>query len=326
MFHLALITVEREADEAFPALSKMETLESRLVGLRQDTQGILTECPIEHLLLLKGGAGIPTAARSFAATAIQAIERAKQFARDSVAGPLASERRNSIRVDIPARSDFIKRGYNFQEAELAAQRAALTPKARAGDKGASLSLAAVKEQQRHLDSRREDALAVLEREPELVTPGEVTFVAHALVVPSTNEEDKARHDAEVESIAVGIATSYEESLRATVQDVSKPNLARAAGLEDWCGFDLLSRRPDTEKMAIEVKGRARTGAIELKENEWAKACTLGDKYWLYVAYDCATPHPRLVRIQNPFKKLLAKAQGGVVINAGEIYAAAEETR
>ena len=78
-----------------------------------------------------------------------------------------------------------------------------------------------------------------------------------------------------------------------------------------------------EPLAIEVKGRARTGAIEMKENEWAKACTLGERYWLYVAFDCATPHPRLVRVKNPFKKLLAKGQGGVVINAGEIYEAGE---
>ena len=67
----------------------------------------------------------------------------------------------------------------------------------------------------------------------------------------------------------------------------------------------------------------RSGEIELKQNEWAKACNLGEKYWLYVVYDCATASPRLIRVQIRFEKLLAKAQGGVVINAGQVYAAAE---
>jgi hypothetical protein len=108
-----------------------------------------------------------------------------------------------------------------------------------------------------------------------------------------------------------------------VNDVSRPDLARIGGLDDHCGFDLHVRRADGTTCAVEVKGRMRTGEIELTQNEWAKACNLGDKYWLYVVYHCATANPRLVRVQNPFQKLLAKAQGGVVVNAGEVYAAAE---
>ena len=34
-----------------------------------------------------------------------------------------------------------------------------------------------------------------------------------------------------------------------------------------------------------------TGHVEMSENEWAKACNLRDEYWLYVVFDCATPHP-----------------------------------
>ena len=41
-------------------------------------------------------------------------------------------------------------------------------------------------------------------------------------------------------------------------------------------------------------------------NEWRQAFHLGDQYWLYVVFDCATPAPTLVRVQNPFDKLLAK--------------------
>jgi len=47
-------------------------------------------------------------------------------------------------------------------------------------------------------------------------------------------------------------------------------------------------------------------------------CTMRDRYWLYVVYDCATPNPRLVCVQDPFGILLAKAKGSVLISAKEI--------
>jgi len=93
---------------------------------------------------------------------------------------------------------------------------------------------------------------------------------------------------------------------------------RAAGLPENPGFDLLSCRPDGEKRSIEVKGRAGTSDIEVSANEWAKACNLRERYWLYVVYDCATPNPRLVRVRDPFGNLLAKAKGSVLISAREI--------
>ena len=37
--------------------------------------------------------------------------------------------------------------------------------------------------------------------------------------------------------------------------------ARAAGLSDWPGFDLLSDRPNEPPRCIEVKGRADTGEV-----------------------------------------------------------------
>ena len=56
---------------------------------------------------------------------------------------------------------------------------------------------------------------------------------------------------------------------------------------------------------IEVKGRASDGAIQMDANERKQACHLGERYWLYAVFDCATPAPRLLRVQNPFAKLLA---------------------
>ena len=91
----------------------------------------------------------------------------------------------------------------------------------------------------------------------------------------------------------------------TVQDVSTPELARQAGLPDWPGFDLLSRAQDNVRN-IEVKGRADRSAVQMEANEWKQAMNLGDRYWLYVVYDCATPQPRLYRVRDPFAKLLGQ--------------------
>jgi len=55
-----------------------------------------------------------------------------------------------------------------------------------------------------------------------------------------------------------------------------PSMDPPAGLPDNPGFDLLSIRPGGEKRAIEVKGRAGVGEVEVSANEWAKACNLRD--------------------------------------------------
>jgi len=35
-----------------------------------------------------------------------------------------------------------------------------------------------------------------------------------------------------------------------------------------------------------------------------KACNMRQDYWLYAVYNCATPNPRLARVQDPFGNLL----------------------
>lgn len=124
---------------------------------------------------------------------------------------------------------------------------------------------------------KERRLALLKAEASLIVPGEVGMVAHALVLPTDDPEERKRYDADVEAIAVRLARVHEEAAGATVHDVSRPELARLAGLNDWPGFDLHSLRPASirgpaEKRAIEVKGCARSGGVEVSENEWAKAC------------------------------------------------------
>ena len=66
------------------------------------------------------------------------------------------------------------------------------------------------------------------------------------------------------------------------------------------------------------------GPVSLSENEWSRACNLREGYWLYVVFGCAGPRPRLVRVQDPFGKLLARTTAGVAIAAADIQAAAED--
>ena len=54
-------------------------------------------------------------------------------------------------------------------------------------------------------------------------------------------------------------------------------------------------------------------------------CRLLPGYWLYAVYECATPSPRLARVQDPFGTLLAKAKGSVLISPRDILQAATET-
>jgi len=200
-------------------------------------------------------------------------------------------------------------------------------RAREGDAKAAIELDRIRTRQRSLEDLKQRAIAALRREPELIEPREITFLAHAVVVSSADPEDKKRHDDESEKVAVRIVAEYERSQGWTPRVVSTPPLARAAGLNDNPGYDILSNRPAfgatsakstvLDERAIEVKGRAGVGDIELTENEWSRSCNLRDRYWLYVVYNCGTPNPRLLRVQDPFRKLIATAKGGIIIDETE---------
>lgn len=103
----------------------------------------------------------------------------------------------------------------------------------------------------------------------------------------------------------------------------KADLARAAGLVDYPGFDLLAEYPNGERRAIEVKGRAVVGEVELTENEWVAACNQRDRYWLYVVYNCASSYPQLMRVNDPFMKLVVRDKTSVVVDQRKIFQAAE---
>jgi superfamily II DNA or RNA helicase/DNA-binding XRE family transcriptional regulator len=326
LFHIALLSVLRRADAELPDLAQEEVLECRLVGIRQHEGAEITVCPVEHLLLLKGGHGLPAAAQRLAVAAGEEKELARSYLTERIAREMALERKKTLAKSIPDREGFIRRGFDYQETELAVARAKHSDKARSGNRKAMEALEEIKRQQRDLAARRQNALAVLHREPDLIAPGEVTFVAHALVVPSSDPADIEQHEAKVEMVAMQLARAFEEAGGAKVLDVHTPELARLAGLPDNPGFDLLSLRPGAEKRSIEVKGRATTGDIEVSANEWAKACNMRQDYWLYAVYNCATPNPRLALVQDPFGNLLAKVKGSVLVSHAQVSEAETSNR
>ena len=334
LFHLGLASVEERPPDSGPEntpaatgetadSSQPRTLDRRLFGLRHEADGTVSESPVEHLLLLHGASDIAPGAVPLASQGITMRASAAAYAEHHLSARTVDERRAACRADLPERRRRIGVGFDLRAAELAALRAKLSSAPRSARMNDELD--AIKQEQRALSTERRQTLARTDAAPERIVPGELRFLAHALAVPPRASCALERYDARVEEIAVGIATAWERDRRSTVRDVSRPDTARLAGLPDWPGFDLLATQPDGDVRNIEVKGRAGQSAIQMEVNEWTQACHLGDRYWLYVVFDCATPEPYLVRVRDPFRSLLAKsrASSNWVISAKALVEAAE---
>ena len=327
LFHLAVVTVIRNGavSDSSEHATADRLLESRLIGMRQSSDDTVEESLVEGLLLLRGAEDFAPSRVPIAGRAREMIRAAADHAGEEVAEQLALAQRQRTMAELPTRVEFLSRGFDFQAAELAASRSRLTAQARDGVRHAQSKLTRVKKRQRNLAGTRVRRLAELHEEADSIGAGDVEFLLHALVVPADDPTELERYDAQVEAVAVRVATAYEEASGAAVKDVSRPAQARRSGLADWPGFDLLSTRAAGERRCIEVKGRAGSGSVEVSDNEWAKACNLRNEYWLYVVYDCATPRPRLLRIRDPFFKLVIRPRKGRAhaIPGGEIMMAAE---
>lgn len=327
LLHVARVTVVRGVDPGVPTFHSQELIEQKLVGLKQFADGRLAEAPVEHLLLLKETTKTNSGSVVFLAQSDTWRLAAQEHLQQEVATKLGELQRMSAANRLQETEDHLKRAFDYQESELAAARKRYSDKAREGNRAASVELERIKQQQRTVAERRTQALLQARREVELIQPGTVEILATALVQPSQDPEDIKARDAEVERIAMDVAIAFEAARGADVRDVSTPPKAKLAGLNDYPGFDLFSRRGNgdaLEERGIEVKGRVGVGEIELTENEWARACNLRDKYWLYAVFDCGGTQPRLFRVQDPFANLIAKARGSVVIGYSDIVRSATE--
>ena len=333
LLHLAIATVQLQADDVEAA---PQVLERRLLAVRQEAAGEPEESAIEPLLLLHGAGHIAPGAVPLAGRGIGMRADAARFLNQLAEIQFVEQRREALRAALPERRRRLAAGFDLQAAELAARRTRLAHALAKEEDGDAIELEAAKQAQRALAAQQSQAFAALEAEPERIALGEVRFLLHALAVPATDADQAQRYDERIEEMAVRIAGAWERQRGAEVRDVSKPALARAAGLPNWPGFDLLATHPPgsarghpsqekSQVRCIEVKGRAGRGAVQMEANEWKQACHLGERYWLYVVFDCATPSPQLVRVRDPFHQLLASSRGtsAYSISAKSLLAAAD---
>ena len=330
-FHLALISVEQESGYSASAdLSDSEpppvrpiTLERRLLALQQ-SEDELRDCSVEHFLLLHSAPEVPPGAVPLAGRGVAMRAEAATFGRERIAEELTEEHRKALEVSQPEQSRRLRIAFDLRAAELARQRAKLSDK-KTSDIALERQVGEMRRRQSELNGQRDRLLRELQYAGTRIKPGDFRFIAHALAVPASDPGEAERYDERVEEIAVGIALAWEKERNATVQDVSKPQLARLAGLPDWPGFDLLSTSSDGAARCIEVKGRAGRTGIQMEANEWKQACHLGERYWLYAVFGCATSSPELVRVCDPFTKLLThqRSMTAYTISASDLLAAAE---
>lgn len=150
----------------------------------------------------------------------------------------------------------------------------------------------------HEERVKEDLLAKRRRLEEALrlettlAPAEPRLIGVARVVPADAAGLGLTEDPEIEAIGMRVALAYERAQGRSPEDVSSENL----------GYDLRSTAPDGAVRYIEVKARARTGAIALTPNEWLMAQRLGREYRLYVVEHAATA-AELYVVQDPAAQL-----------------------
>ncbi|MXW18733.1 MAG: DUF3883 domain-containing protein, partial [Gemmatimonadetes bacterium] len=311
LLHLGEVRVEEEGEVTDPP--SRTTLERELLVLRQEDDGTVSEASLEAFAFLQGAPHIPPGAVPLAGRAA-ALRVDALTHLEAVALEKAESRRELAEADLPRRRERIGINFNLRAAELAARRNRLSknPQASPDEKEE------VVRRQKALRGERRLALEGVDAAPNRIVPGAVRFLAHAVALPPTGDEEREAFDADVEKVAMAIAAEWERSWDATVRDVSTPPLARRAGLGNYPGFDPLAVGADGGKRHIEVKGRAGRTGIRMERNEWTAACNLGEDYWLYVVLDCATSAPHLVRVRDPFTKLVAKEATRMRISVGKV--------
>ncbi|OGA39365.1 MAG: hypothetical protein A3G24_17430 [Betaproteobacteria bacterium RIFCSPLOWO2_12_FULL_62_13] len=291
-------------------------LDRRLLAVRWDEDGEFGVCAPNHLLALQAApkANLWKANRLLRGPEEQ-VQRCDRYARALAEAQFLKQIRTVMRSESDVRMEDLARGCDLRAAEMAEQRADLARKARGGDPVVQAKLAEVRGQQAQLQEERAAMLLREQRRSDLLDIIAFERVAVGLVIPDDSAEAQEVYDRNIETIAVRLARNFEvDRYNARVIDVSAPYLAK--------GYDLESHRANGEIVAIEVKGRAGRGSVQLTENEWPTAINVRDRYWLYVVADCAT-NQVLYRVQDPAFKLAVKTRQSFTVNFGDILREAE---
>jgi hypothetical protein len=156
-----------------------------------------------------------------------------------------------------------------------------------GEKIPDVTMIQEQRKREDLERKKERLLEDIRVETSLY-PSEPALLAIVRVVPGSTLSDEMASDAAIEQVGMDLAMKFEQEQGRQPEDVSAQAL----------GYDIRSVDREGNYRYIEVKARARTGAIALTPNEWVMANRLGEEYWLYVVEQAAA-NPQLYLIQNP---------------------------
>jgi superfamily II DNA or RNA helicase len=166
------------------------------------------------------------------------------------------------------------------------------------------------DQKRRYEKSRDELVDTIEKEKNL-TMSTPVFLGIVRVKPIAHVEEAMKSDPEIERRGMEVVMKYEKDAGRTPEDVSKENL----------GFDIRSKDATGNFRYIEVKARAKVGAVALTQNEWFKAQRLGNDFYLYVVWNAPNVNASPRIIQNPAVNLTVQERVEVVryiINSEEI--------
>lgn len=115
------------------------------------------------------------------------------------------------------------------------------------------------------------------------------------------DQQEFKSSKEIEQIGMELVLEYERKQGREPDDVHIQNL----------GYDIRSKDQNENYRYIEVKARAKRGAIALTPNEWLMAHRLRDEYWLYIVEDAASS-AELFLIPNPASCLRPEEEISIV--------------
>jgi hypothetical protein len=248
------------------------------------------------------------APRDLDAPSEDAINRARNFLRVEIQQAVVRAQREDRLQQADLRSQYLRESMAAQLERLQETWSDLDERVYRGEDAARFARDEIDRRIRETERRREEKLGAFEQ-LGIVRPGPVQYLGTALVGPWAGPHEPAvdamRTDREVELAAMAHALAYERAAGWEPEDVSSAR--------DGRGFDIRSVRPSDDGRdavrRIEVKGRAgATGDVGLCRTEWIAANRHGESYWLYVVYGADSKQPRLIRIQDPARKLAGRVR------------------
>jgi superfamily II DNA or RNA helicase len=261
-----------------------QTLHRRLFVVEATTNGFALRQPAVFLDFSPGEGAPPS-------ISVGSREESEHFLVDQALEPFLEEVHEEREHEVETISRHVEVSLNTLIDRLQIQVGELMEQSARGDEGAAGRLSQAEDRLDELNARLERRREELTKQWQLAL-ADLSHIGSAWVLPHperTGAFAPMVSDPLIETIAMREAMAYEEAHGWDPEDVSKENR----------GFDVLShQRGGVGVRFIEVKGRAAVGPVALTSNEYRTAKRLGEDFWLYAVFECAS-QPRLVRVQDP---------------------------